>query len=244
MHYFKRNIGDYHKKAGRLSMIEHGAYTLLIDSCYDRERFPTLQEAYDWTWAQTEDEKEAVLFVLNKFFVLIDNKYTQNRISEEIALYHKNALTNKRIALEREEKRSTNRARTVNEPPPNQEPRTKNQEPLTKETSTTSSLPAENPPKADPIPYQKIVDLYHHKLPTCPRVILLTDKRKQKIAARWKSGLMDSMAEWEKLFDAVSQSKFLTGGADPSNGHKRFVADIEWLANENNIAKVAEGKYL
>jgi len=29
MHYFKRNIGDYHKKAGRLSMLEHGAYTLL-----------------------------------------------------------------------------------------------------------------------------------------------------------------------------------------------------------------------
>ena len=42
MHYFKRNIGDYHKKAGRLSMLEHGAYTLLIDSCYDRERFPTM----------------------------------------------------------------------------------------------------------------------------------------------------------------------------------------------------------
>ena len=37
MHYYKRNIGDYHKKAGRLSMIEHGAYTLLIDACYDRE---------------------------------------------------------------------------------------------------------------------------------------------------------------------------------------------------------------
>jgi len=51
MHYFKRNIGDYHKKAGRLSMLEHGAYTLLMDACYDRERFPTMDEAIDWCWA-------------------------------------------------------------------------------------------------------------------------------------------------------------------------------------------------
>ena len=39
MHYFKFNIGDYHKKAGRLSMLQHGAYTLLIHACYDREKF-------------------------------------------------------------------------------------------------------------------------------------------------------------------------------------------------------------
>lgn len=131
MHYFKRNIGDYHKKAGRLSMLEHGAYTLLIDSCYDRERFPTLSEAYEWTWARTDEEKDAVLFVLQKFFVLIDNKYTQSRIVEELDNYHSNSETNKRIAMEREAKRRTNRERTVNEPPPNHKPITKNQEPLT-----------------------------------------------------------------------------------------------------------------
>ena len=45
MHYYKRNLGDYAKKAGRLSMLEHGSYTLLIDACYDRERFPTICSA-------------------------------------------------------------------------------------------------------------------------------------------------------------------------------------------------------
>ena len=45
MHYYKRNLGDYAKKAGRLSMLQHGSYTLLIDACYDREQFPTLEEA-------------------------------------------------------------------------------------------------------------------------------------------------------------------------------------------------------
>ena len=62
------NIGDYAKKAGRLSMLEHGAYTLLMQACYDRERFPTLGDAYDWCWVRTEDEKRAVEFILNKFF--------------------------------------------------------------------------------------------------------------------------------------------------------------------------------
>lgn len=131
MHYYKRNLGDYAKKAGRLSMLQHGAYTLLIDACYDREQFPTLDEAIDWTWASSAAEIEAVEFVLRKFFVLEDGRYVQKRIQEEIADYHDKSATNARIAKERESKRnesSTNRARTVNEAPPNQEPITNNQE--------------------------------------------------------------------------------------------------------------------
>lgn len=138
MHYYKRNIGDYAKKAGRLSMLEHGAYTLLIDACYDRERFPTEQEAIEWAWARSDAEVEAVRFVLSRFFVLIDGVYVQDRIKEEIDAYARNAETNARIAKEREEKR-TKRERSVNgaspdehEPPPNHKPLTTNQEPLTK----------------------------------------------------------------------------------------------------------------
>lgn len=140
MHYYKRNIGDYAKKAGRLSMLQHGSYTLLIDACYDREHFPTLEEAIEWTWASTDEEIAAVTFVLGRFFTLEDGVYVQHRIKEEIAEYHGKVETNKRIAIERETKRrenSTNRAQVVhgssrsdNEPPPNQEPRTKNQEPI------------------------------------------------------------------------------------------------------------------
>ena len=106
MHYYKRNIGDYSKKAGRLTMLQHGAYTLLLDSCYDRERFPTLEEALEWTWASSTEEIDAVKFVLSRFFrVNEEGRYVQERIQEEIETYHKNAETNKRIAIERETKR-------------------------------------------------------------------------------------------------------------------------------------------
>lgn len=144
MHYYKKNIGDYYKKAGRLSMLEHGAYTMLIDSCYDRERFPTMDDAIDWTWARTTEEVDAVKFILNKFFVLEGELYVQSRIQDELDAYHKMGETNTRIALEREASRrlkkqgvnesSTKREQVVNKAPPNQEPRTKNQEPLKENT--------------------------------------------------------------------------------------------------------------
>ncbi len=116
-------------------MLEHGAYTLLIDACYDRERFPSKDEAIEWCWARTPDEIAAVEFVLARFFTLGDNTYTQERIAEELAKYHESAVRNSKIATEREAKR-TKRARSVNgaspavhEAPPNQEPITNN--PLT-----------------------------------------------------------------------------------------------------------------
>ena len=124
-------------------MLQHGAYTLLIDSCYDRELFPTLDQALEWTWASTEAEVEAVKFVLSRFFTIDkDGCYVQDRILQELLEYHAKADTNKRIAIERETKRkekSTNREQVVDETPPNHKPITINQEP--KKKATVVALP-------------------------------------------------------------------------------------------------------
>ena len=153
MHYYKRNIGDYAKKCGRLTMLQHGSYTLLMDACYDREAFPTLEQAIEWTWASTDAEVEAVKFVLSRFFTLDkDGCYVQDRILQELLHYHKNAETNKRIAEEREAKRrekSTNRVQDVDEAPPNHKPLTINQEPITnnhkpkRESATKVACPSD-----------------------------------------------------------------------------------------------------
>ena len=130
MHYYKRNLGDYAKKAGRLTMLQHGAYTLLIDSCYDRETFPTVEQAIEWTWASTEAEVEAVKFVLNRFFTLSsDGEYVQDRILQELLEYHAKADKNKQIAIERETKRKLNKtdgSQDVHETSPNHKPITNN----------------------------------------------------------------------------------------------------------------------
>jgi uncharacterized protein YdaU (DUF1376 family) len=145
MHYYKRCIGDYARKAGRLTMLQHGAYTLLLDACYDREIFPSRTEAMDWCWASSPEEIAAVDFVLAKFFTLVSGQYEQKRVLEDLGKYHATAITNKRIADERETKRkkaladtkqtvdesSTKRVPTDDEAPPNHKPLTTNQEPLT-----------------------------------------------------------------------------------------------------------------
>ena len=234
MHYFKRNIGDYHKKAGRLSMLQHGAYTLLIDACYDREEFPTLDQALDWCWASSKDEIDAVQFVLSKFFTVEDDLYIQKRISDEIAQYHKNATTNKRIAVERETKRkekSTKRVRSVNEAPPNQEPL--NQEPT---TSTEKQR----------LPFSEIQNAWNEILgDDLGKIRALTDERKKHIKARVnESPKLIDHSKWVEYFSYISQIDFLMGRdqVNPGTG-KPFKANLDWVINQSNMNKILEGKY-
>lgn len=124
-------------------MLEHGAYTLLLDAYYDRERPPTKEEALAWTWARNDEETAAVEFVLSRFFEIDGNVYRQRRVDEEIDKYKANSLINKRIAKDREKKKREKKARTVHapstnehEPPPNHKPLTINQEPNKTHTSS------------------------------------------------------------------------------------------------------------
>jgi len=139
MHYYKKNIGDYIKKTARLSLLQHGAHTLLIDSCYDRERFPTLDDAYDWLLPMDDDERGAIKFILNRFFILVDGFYVQNRIQEELDAYKAKSLKNKEIAIKREhakrEASTQDKHETCTERSP-QTHLTKNQEPRTNKEKT------------------------------------------------------------------------------------------------------------
>lgn len=244
MHYFKRNIGDYHKKAGRLSMLEHGAYTLLLDACYDRERFPTEDEAIDWCWARTEEEMAAVRFVLRKFFTLDGDRYMQTRIAEEIKSYHEKSSKNKQIALEREKNRRTNRARFVHEAPPNQEPLTINQL-----TDTDVSVVASEGLAA--CPHKEILAVYAEVLPELPQPRVWEGNRRDNLASRWRwvvSDLKkrgkphekdDAIGFFRRMFAYVSESDFLMGRV----GNRPWSASLPWMVKAENFAKIIEGEY-
>jgi len=149
MHYYKKNLGDYYKKAGRLSILQHGVYTLLIDCCYDRETFPTMQEAIDWVWASSPEEEQAVEFVLNRFFECENGVYIQKRIKEELADYANqkviNSANGKKGGRPKKEQKDTEtkpkktqsdleETQSVNlgtEKKPNQKPLTNNHKPET-----------------------------------------------------------------------------------------------------------------
>lgn len=246
MHYYKRNIGDYHKKAGRLSILQHGAYTLLIDACYDRERFPTLEEAIDWAWAFSDEEKQAVEFVLRKFFTLEDGFYVQARIMEEIDAYHENNKTNKRIAIEREEKRrallnasSTNREHDVNEPSPNHKPLTINQEPVTSNQLNPDSKESVVSAKAfTPCPHLEIIAAYNRILPELQAVIpeRWAGARADALKSRWRESPKHQRIEfWERFFTELRRWPFYMGEND-----RQWKADLGWIVKRTNFDKLIE----
>ena len=254
MHYYKRNLGDYAKKAGRLTMLQHGAYTLLIDSCYDREIFPTLEQALEWTWASTEAEADAVKFVLSRFFVLDkEGRYLQDRILEELLNYHKNADTNKRIADEREAKRKekrTNREQIVDEAPPNHKPITINQEPNISICPPSGELDDPKIPKCE---HQSVIDMYHKYLPTLRKVEVWNTARQGYLRQRWREVAIELSKEKDivaadiltwfgDFFQHIGASKFLTGKVNSKDG-RTFTADLEWILKPSNFAKIVEGKY-
>jgi len=100
-------------------------------------------------------------------------------------------------------------------------------------------------------PAQKLVDLYHRKLPSAPQCLVLTQTRRGYLKARWREYAVikgwqteaDGMEFFGEFFDFVARSKFLTGRANGRDGRAPFVADMEWLFRPGNFAKVIEGKY-
>lgn len=113
MHYYKRHLGDYARDTGHLSILEHGVYTLLIDTYYSKEQAPTEAEAIRWARARTPAEVQAVNSVLGEFFVIEGTRFINRRVEEEIASYREVSETNRRIAVEREERK---RVRSEHEP--------------------------------------------------------------------------------------------------------------------------------
>lgn len=95
VNYYKRHVGDYAKKAGHLSVLEHGVYTLLLDAYYDREQAPTKAEAIRLSRCRTPDELAALEAVLADFFTLTDGRYVQARVEQEFVLAEGQAEKNR-----------------------------------------------------------------------------------------------------------------------------------------------------
>ena len=147
MNYYKFNIGDYAAATRHLTMLEHGAYRLLMDVYYTTEQpLPAdVKAAARKTGARAKDEIAAVEVVLGEFFTLTDAGWIQNRCDSEIALFKAKAETNKVVGkMGGRPKKITQTVsdwnpeitQTVSETNPH-ETLTTNQEPLTTNHSVT-----------------------------------------------------------------------------------------------------------
>lgn len=94
------------------------------------------------------------------------------------------------------------------------------------------------------IPYSEIAEIFHKTLPEFGEVYKLTDMRKKRIAALWNDkDELPTLADWEKYFRFVRQSKFLMGQAPPSKDRPVFKCTIDFLIHPTRYIEITERKY-
>jgi len=227
MHYYYHHIGDFRAASAFLPDNLQYAYLKLLWVYYDTEEPLPNNPAKLSLWAGVSQDQ--ALLIMDEFFDLNDGAWHHARCDDEIVKYQAKS----------ERARSANkkrwRSKTVLKSDPNQIP-TKNQEPR---TSSKDNSPNGEPgnSKSSPIPYLKIIDLFHTHCPKLPRVVKVTDKRKKAIGARWKDDA-DNLEYWEAYFKHAAKSKFLHG-----NNDRGWRADIDFLITERAMVGMQEGKY-
>lgn len=181
MNYYSHHIGDFDRATRHLTRIERSVYLDLMFVYYDTEQPLTSDVAAlcRKIVARSEEEKAAVLAVLDEFFTVTPVGWYHDRCEEELDAYRKSntqkSIAGKASAAARAQRReqaingnSTTVPTTVPTPverlsngtPTNQEPRTNNQEPETKiqkskASATGTRLPADWKPSQDDIDYCK-----------------------------------------------------------------------------------------
>jgi uncharacterized protein YdaU (DUF1376 family) len=106
------------------------------------------------------------------------------------------------------------------------------------DTQTEQEKPPQGKKEGKKIDFKAIIEMYHANCPSFPRIIKLSDARKQKVKSRLAE-MKDDWALLESVFTTMESSKFLRG--DNKNGWK---ATFDWIFdNEKNWLKVIEGNY-
>lgn len=254
MNFYKRHLGDIAKACGHLSQGQMGAYDLLLDWLYANEKpLPlALESVHRIGRATNRAERANVDAVLSEFFIQTEHGYTQKRVGEEIAKATAQAITNQRIAAEREARR---RERSEHESfndsctngQPSQTPDTRHQtEAITLPNGNESPAAPEDAPagKGPPAcPQQRIIALYHDVLPELRRVREWNPMRQKLLARRWaEKPERQTLDWWRDYFAYVRKSRFLMGQTHGRDG-RPFDCDLEWLVRPTNFAKVVEGRY-
>lgn len=97
MFYFKFHIGDYRTDTQHLTLLEHGVYMTLMSTYYTSEQPLPKDERQllRLAGARTDEEKQAVIDVVNEFFIPTETHWVHSRIDFELSEYHSKAEANR-----------------------------------------------------------------------------------------------------------------------------------------------------
>ena len=266
MNFYKRFLGDYARDTTHLTLVEHGVYTVLLDTYYATGLgLPAARDAlYRIAKAMTAQERKAVDKVADQFFPVNGDGTRHNpRADEEISKWEKQAEHNRAVGPKGgrprkpgnnpdgnpEITRELTRELTRKEPGNNPSHSHSQSKPKTKGSTDPSSEPA-----VPDCPQQAILGLYAKHLPMLSQPRLWEGKRAELLRSRWRQcakanavwpGYTTEAAGlefWDRFFAGVAQSAVLTAGIERRDG-PTWKPDLPWLLKAENFIKVIEGKY-
>jgi uncharacterized protein YdaU (DUF1376 family) len=269
MNFYKRFMADYAKKTSRLTLAQHGAYTLLLDEMYSTEQpLPSdVSELFRICRAMTKDEQNAVRQVADKYFPIGEYAVRDNpRASKEIELASPSMEAarlngkkggrpgkqpigceiNNPVGFE-----SVTQLVRVGKAPHSSEEYIE-----AKASLSPSSTDQEN--KIPDCPYDALIDLYEKNLPglSQPRKSLWkSGKNAPAMKSRWRWVMTSCHESGSRKGDRLATTP--TEGLDWFDRMFSYVAksdwltgksdswqcDLGWLVNAANFEKVLQGNY-
>lgn len=156
--------------------------------------------------------------------------------------------------LEQEEEKDTNSlsSRKPSDPPPETSPSPTPEPPPPEEPQfahpeSVADLFGGPPPAKSrkDVPHGDILALYHEVLTDLPKVRFMTETRKTRIRQRWREDTKRQTLDWwRRYFTYVrDHCPFLMGQVEPRDGHRPFLANLDWLTNQSNMVKILERNY-
>ena len=234
MNYYKRHLGDYARDTGHLSALEHGVYTLLLDWYYVNEK--PIPE--DRAVRIARGNHEETMMVLNEFFKPTAKGWVHSRADREIREYIAKAEKNRESGKlgGRPKKTIMVSERLANET------LATSHKPIEEEKAKACASSAdEAPTRSDPIPYQRIADLYNQTMKLLPKVAKVNASRKTLIRKAWQDGdERKSLEFWAAYFEECEASNFLNGKGPYTNGHENWRPDFDYLMQGKTILRTYE----
>jgi len=111
MKWYSKHIGDYQTATAHLTMLEHGAYNMMLDHYYATERqLPKDIEALKHIFrVKSAAETAAIQRILKEFFTASAEGWSHNKVEQELARSH--GISEKRANAGRRGAMTTNRNR-------------------------------------------------------------------------------------------------------------------------------------
>jgi uncharacterized protein YdaU (DUF1376 family) len=107
--WYPRYVGDYQRKTGHLSMMEHGAYAMLLDHYYSTGGLPAnAEQLHRICRALACDEQAALQSVVDQFFTRNGDRLINKKAEEELAKRRNISEKRSKAAISKHAKQAAN----------------------------------------------------------------------------------------------------------------------------------------